>query len=560
VNFHDFQDTEKPAQWQRLSSNCFANLMPMPAHIRRSALGVVLLCPLCFSLMAAAPKPKLVVAIMIDQFRYDYLTRFRNDYHGGLDRLLTQGADFTNAFYTQVPTVTAVGHGIFMSGAMPAVSGIVGNAWYDRDAGVVVTSVCDWDEKTIGGRQAEKGSRCTDSDPASPRRLLVSTVGDELRNANSESKVIGISIKARGAILPSGHRAAGAFWFDDETGNFVSSSFYMKQLPAWASSFNDRKLPAQYVDRKWDGFPKWNFHAAAGSQTPYQKLPASPWGNELIEQFAEAAINGEALGQRGVTDLLTVSFSSNDYVGHAVGPDAPEVRDMAIRTDELLDKLFHLIDQKLGLKNAIIVLSADHGVAATPERDTADKMPGGYIAAHVEDAVETALNRRFGKADWLIPGGGETTLYFNREAIVKTTTSDGKAVLESEIYREAKQALLAVPQLHVARVYTREQLEDGIAADFIAEAEVNGYFLRRSGDLALVFEPNYMPGTGGTTHFSPYAYDRHVPILFMGPGIKPGRYNATVQPNDIAATLATMLDIQTPSGSSGRVLIEMLTE
>ena len=233
---------------------------------------------------------------------------------------------------------------------------------------------------------------------------------------------------------------------------------------------------------------------------------------------------------------------------------------MAIRTDELLDKLFHLIDQKLGLKNAIIVLSADHGVAATPERDTADKMPGGYIAAHVEDAVETALNRRFGKADWLIPGGGETTLYFNREAIAKTTTSDGKAVPESEIYREAKQALLAVPQLHVARVYTREQLENGVAADFIAEAEVNGYFPRRSGDLALVFEPNYMPGTGGTTHFSPYAHDRHVPILFMGPGIKPGRYNATVQPNDIAATLATMLDIQTPSGSSGRVLIEMLTE
>lgn len=540
----------------------FANLMPMSAHTCRSIaiLSALLIDLLCPSLDGDTPKPKLVLAIMVDQFRHDYLTRFRSDYHGGLDQLLTRGADFTNAFCGQVPTVTAVGHSIFMSGAMPAVSGIVGNAWYDRDEGQVVTSVCDWDEKSIGGHQAERGPKCMDSDPASPRRLLVSTIGDELRNANSESKVIGISIKARGAILPSGHRAAGAFWFDDETGNFITSSFYMQQLPAWANNFNNRKLPAHYVERKWEGFPKWNFHAAPGSRGPYQRLPASPWGNELIEQFAEAAINGEALGQRGVTDLLAMSFSSNDYIGHAVGPDAPEVRDMAIRTDQLLAKLFHLIDQKIGLRNVIVVLSADHGVAATPQRDTADKMPGGYIAADVEDAVETALNRRFGKADWLIPDAGETTLYFNREAIAKARTPDGKIASQDEIYQAAKEALFAVPQLHVARVYTRKQLEDGIAGDFIAKAEVNSYFPRRSGDLALVFEPNYMPGTSGTTHFSPYAYDSHVPILFMGPGIKPGRYHATVQPNDIAPTLATILNIQTPSGSSGRVLTEMLTQ
>ncbi len=377
----------------------------------------------------SAAKPKLVVGIIIDQFRYDYLTRFRTDYHGGIDQMLTRGADFTNAFYAQVPTVTAVGHSIFLSGAMPAVSGIVGNTWYDRAEGQVVTSVCDWSVKTVGGSQDEKGQHCTDSDPASPRRLLVSTVGDELRTADGNSKVIGISIKARGAILPSGHRAAGAYWFDDVTGNFVSSSFYMNALPAWAQAFNEQKLAAKYVGQKWEGFPGWTFRAAAGSRRPYAKLPASPWGNEIIEKFAEKAIAGEKLGQRGATDLLTVSFSSNDYVGHAAGPDAPEVRDMAMRTDQLIGNLFRIIDQQVGLKNVIVVLSADHGVAPLPARDEADKMPGGYISGSVDEAVAAALNRKFGKADWIIPGGGETTIYFNHEAI-ENMPNEGRAAIE----------------------------------------------------------------------------------------------------------------------------------
>ncbi len=320
-----------------------------------------------------------MVGIVIDQFRYDYLTRFGKDYHGGLDKLMSQGADFTNAFYAQVPTVTAVGHSIFMSGAMPAVSGIVGNAWYDREEAKLVTSVCDWDVAIVAGHADPKGSKCTDSDPSSPKRLLVSTVGDELRDASEDSRVIGISIKGRSAILPSGHRATGAFWFDDVTGNFITSTFYMNELPGWAKSFNERKLPDKYVGQKWEGFPKWSFRASATSKARYEKLAAGPWGNELIEQFAEQAISGEKLGVRGATDLLTISFSSNDYVGHAVGPDAPEVRDMSIRTDQLLAKLFSAIDQQVGLRNVVIVLSADHGVAPLPDRDKADKMPGGYV-------------------------------------------------------------------------------------------------------------------------------------------------------------------------------------
>lgn len=510
---------------------------------------------------AAQPnKPKLVVAIIVDQFRYDYLTRFRADYHGGLNQLLTGGADFTNAYYAQVPTVTAVGHSIFLSGAMPAVSGIVGNSWYDRDEKQTVTSVCDWDEKQVGSgdHQAVKGPRCTDSDPASPRRLLVSTLGDEMRAANPKSKIVGISIKARGAILPSGHRAAGAYWFDDETGNFITSTFYMQQLPPWASAYNGKKLAANYVTKKWDGFPTWNFHAPAGSSAPFAKLPGSPWGNELIEGFAEAALDGERLGRGEATDLLTISYSSNDYVGHRVGPDAPEVRDMSIRTDQLLAQLFKRIDETVGLNNTLIVLSADHGVAPLPEQDARHKMPGGYLTADIEDSVTSALNRKFGKASWIIPGGGDTTMYLNNDTLSKVKDHEGTPLSRAEVETAVRETVLGIPQLHVARVYSREQLDNGVAGDFLAQAEMNGYYPRRSGDFLFILEPNWWSGTSGAAHFSPYAYDRHVPLLMMGPGIKPGRYAGPVMPNDVAPTLATLLDIETPNGSSGRVLTEVL--
>ena len=501
-------------------------------------------------------KPKLVVVVVVDQFRYDYLTRFRSDYHGGLERLLTKGADFTNGFYAQIPTVTAVGHSIMLSGAMPATSGIVGNSWFDRAENKIVTSVCDWSEKLVGAPQPAQGEKCTDADPASPKRLLVSTLGDELKDAHPDSKVIGISIKARGAILPSGHSANAAYWFDDSNGAFVTSTYYMEKLPDWADAFNNRKLPAKYVEHPWEGFETWDFHAKAGAPA-FSKLPASPWGNELIEQFAEAALVDENLGKRNATDLITISFSSNDYVGHQVGPNSPEVRDMAIRTDKLLGKLFDLIDKTVGMNNTVVVLSADHGVASTVKHDQSTHMPGGNVKGNPEEIVQRALAKTFGvDAPWLIPGGGETVLYLNWDTVVKARKGPtGDPIEEDDLYRVATSALMASPDLHVARVYNRPELENGEVGDFVAQATMNGFNSKRSGDLFIVYEPGYIPGSGtGTTHFSPWAYDRHVPMLLMGPGIKPGRYDQNVEVNDIAPTLATLLDIQTPSGSSGHVL------
>lgn len=503
----------------------------------------------------AADRPKLVVAIAIDQFRYDYLTRFRADYHGGLNLLLTQGADFTNAHYLQAPTITAIGHSIFLTGAMPAVSGIVGNSWYNRYTKKEVTSVCDWDYQVVGGPQPKQSSKCTDEDPASPRRLLVSTVGDELRNVSENSRVIGVSLKARAAILPSGHRANSAFWFDLTSGNFISSTYYSPKLPSWAEQFNSTKPAEPYLNKEWPNFPSWKF-TSSGRQR-FQKIPASPWGNELVERFAESAINGEKLGQRGETDLLTVSFSSNDYVGHAVGPDAPEVRDMAIRVDALIGKLLRLIDQRVGLKNTVVVLTADHGVSPAPPVNQKRNMPGTYISAKAGSLVESALDAHFGAADW-VESSSAGDIYLNWKTLDEFR-KDGRPVSTADVYRTAKQALLANPELHAVRVYDRDQLTNGIAGDYIARAFVNGFFPREGADLLVVFEPYAVPGSGrGTTHFSPYDYDKHVPVLFMGPGIRPGKYHANVSPIDIAPTLATMLSIETPSGSAGRVLTEML--
>jgi predicted AlkP superfamily pyrophosphatase or phosphodiesterase len=520
--------------------------------MRPKRLLIAFSLAMCLSAQVSR-RPKLVVAIVVDQFRYDYLTRFRNDYKGGLDRMLRQGAVFTDAHYEQAPTVTAVGHSIVMTGAMPAVSGIVGNTWLDAKTGKQVTSVCDYNFHVVGADTPPPGLRCEDWDPASPNRLLVSTVGDELRNRDERSKVFGISLKARSAILPSGHRANGAFWFDDQTGAFVSSDFYFAELPEWVRDFNRQKLADEYLSRKWAGFESWDFHPDPGSPRPYEKIPASPWGNELIEKLAERAIDAEKLGQRDATDLLTVSLSSNDYVGHQTGPDAPEVRDMCIRTDQLLAKLFDLIAQRVGMDNALFVLSADHGVAPAPEVEKAHKMPGDYVYVDVEDIVRSAFARKFGAGEF-IAGSVDNAIYLDHKAL------DESKIDQAAAYRVAVEALLAVPQAHVARVFTRDQLLQGIAGDTISQAVVNGFYPPRSGDIIVLFEPYYMivmKAPAKTTHSTPYNYDTHVPVIFFGAGVKPGWHSNHIQVNDIAPTLAALMEVESPSGAFGRVLTEI---
>lgn len=524
---------------------------------RRYSLLLILL----FLLLAAASaatedvkpqpkKPKLVLLVVVDQFRYDYLLRFRQDYHGGIARLLNDGAVFADARYPQFPTVTAVGHSTIMSGAAPSVSGIIGNEWFDRESGEPVTSVSDKSTALIGGTPSTRGS--------SPRRLLVSTIGDELKMAGRTSRVIGISIKDRSAILPVGHMADAAYWFDADSNHFVTSDYYMKKLPAWVSKVNDDRPIFKYLGQEWmpvDAKPgdKPFCSMKPGSDMRFcGAIEHTPFGNELLEDFAEKAIEQEQLGSHADTDVISLSFSANDYVGHDLGPDAPEVRDISIRTDQLLGKLIDFINARLGQENILVIFTADHGVSPAPNVNNARKMPGGWLKLSDYSAkISARLAEKFGPGDW-VRFDSYGFLYFN-DAVIAQNKAD-----HSEVRRFAAEVARSLP--HIARVMARDDLLRGVdSSDAIGRALQLGFYGPRSADLELLTEPYYIFGSApGTTHQTPYSYDNHVPVIFYGAGIPAGVHYGRVAVNDIAPTLAAILGIETPSGSSGRILPEIL--
>lgn len=474
----------------------------------------------------APAKPKLVVMIAVDQFRYDYLTKFGARFDGGLKRLLNQGAVFTDAHFEHMPTVTAVGHSILLSGAMPAVSGIVGNEWLDRATMKQVTSVSDPSVKLLGAAMKQA---------ASPHRLLVSTLGDEMKMLGRDKvKVVGVSIKDRSAILPAGRMADGAYWFDKPSGNFVSSTWYFSDLPAWVKKFNESRV----VDQ-WKG------------DQGYDRMAETKTGNDVVEKFAEAAIEGENLGRNGGIDLLTMSFSANDTVGHAKGPDSPEAEEITLHTDKVLARFFSFLDKRLGMSNVLVVLSADHGVTAVPELMQQRRMPGGRISEKaVLDAITAALNDKYGEAKWIIGNSGPAP-YFDHDFIRR-----GKLDL-AEVQAVAAAAVRALP--HISRVYTREELRRGLAAaDQVGARVQNGFYYQRAADLVIVPEPYWIFEEKGTTHGTPWNYDSHVPVIFLGPWFKTGRFAGRIQVNDIAPTLADLLQVEPPSGAFGRVLTEAL--
>ena len=489
--------------------------------------------------------PKLVLTLVVDQFRYDYLLRFRSEYHAGLARLLEKGAVFSDAHYVHFPTVTAAGHSVFLSGATPSVSGIIGNEWFDRASGKTVTSVSDPSTRLLGGGPGLTGS--------SPNRMLVSSVADELKMAHKTSKVIGISIKDRGAILTAGHMADAAYWVDADSSHFVTSTFYMQDLPEWVKKVNSDRPLYKYLGEPWmpidaKAGDKPFCTMTAGTDIKFcGAIEATPFGNEILEEFAEKAIENEKLGMHDSTDILALSLSSNDYVGHAVGPDAPEVRDISLRTDLLIGKLLDFIDARLGAGNTLVVLTADHGVAPVPEVNQARKMPGGRLdSTAISRAIGAALTTKFGAGDWFVFDGGGF-LYLNYDTIKKNNAD------AAEVRRFAADVARGLP--HIARAYTRDELLHAEGArEWPGTAVQYGFYGPRSGDLFLLPEPYWMYSPQGTTHAQPYSYDSHVPLIFMGPGIKAGTYYQPVTMNDAAPTLAAILGVEKPSGSIGRIL------
>lgn len=506
---------------------------------------------------AAAPangKPKLLLVVVVDQFRYDYLTRFQASYTSGLKRLLAGGAVFTNAHFEHFPTVTAVGHSIILTGAMPSVSGIVGNEWYDRELGRQVTSVFDPATKLLGGGPNSAG--------ASPRRLLVSTLGDELKlGGRGDTKVYSVSSKDRAAIMMVGHMADGAFWFDPATGNFVSSTFYFAELPAWAKAFNESRAADQWLGKEW-----WPLASSGPKPSkPFVRLPAqpgkayydglerTPWSNDLLVAFAERILAGEKLGQRTGADLLAVSFSCNDRIGHSVGPHSPEVADLSVQTDRTLGRLLKFVDEKVGLDRTLVFVTADHGVAPLPEWMQKSKMPGGRITEEtVHQTVERALVEAYGEGRWVVGHSGPAP-YFNYDLIRQ------KNLKLSDVQETAAAAVRRLD--HIARVYTGEQVRNGhFAMDMVGRRIANGAHFQRGTDLVVVAEPNWLFEEKGTSHGTPYNYDTHVPVILMGAGIRSGTYHQRIMVNDVAPTLATLLGIEAPSGAAGSTLAEVLRE
>jgi hypothetical protein len=514
------------------------------------------LCVLAATLAAASlhlfaqanppnPHPKLVVAIIVDQFRYDYMTRFDASYQDGLRKLHDSGAFFTDAHEAHFPTVTAVGHGAFMTGSIPAIDGIVGNEWFDRESGKMVTSVSDDATKLLGG-SGGAGS--------SPRRLISSTLGDEIKATGAaDSTVIGISLKDRAAILPSGHAANAAYWFEHESGQFVSSTYYMQELPAWVQAFNKSNAAGKYASAKW--MPGGEAASAAAFRTLppvlgkpyYEAMIATPYGNEMLEAFAEEAIKEERLGRHSGTDVLTVSFSSNDLLGHQVGPDAPEVRDMCIQTDRVLGKLLRAVEAEAGAGNFVVVFSSDHGVAPKPEELTKRGIPAGRFSRdQVNQTIEGALSEKYGQGKWIL-GSAELAPYLDHDLL-----SQKHAVL-AEAQETAAEAVRKLP--YIFRVYTSVQLEhENLAGDPIGTLIQRGYYRGRAADLFIIQKPYWLASKEGTSHGTPFSYDTHVPMILLGRGIRPGRYDENVRTADIAPTLAALLGVNTPSGSVGRVL------
>jgi predicted AlkP superfamily pyrophosphatase or phosphodiesterase len=527
----------------------------------------------------AAGKPKLAIILVIDQFRYDYLTRFADQFcDGGFRRLMQDGAVFANAHYDYTPTVTACGHAAVATGTGPSHNGIIGNEWFDRSTGKNISSVADASTKRLGGKK--------DADGASPHRLAGSTIGDELKlQSAGRAKVLGVALKDRSAILPAGKMGDSAYWYDGSNGAFVSSTYYFSDLPQWVKQFNQQHSPDRFFNAKWERLlPVEAYHRSEPDDAEYERQPTmltksgrpttfphiinggedqpgakfyshfeySPFANEQTLDFARAAIEQEKLGADEVTDLLTISLSANDLVGHYFGPYSQEVQDMTLRTDRQLADFFNWLHQKVGLQNVVLAMTADHGVAPVPEHSMKRGLGGRVPMKEVGDSINSALASRFGEENLmlkLVSGN----VYLNYEAMEKRNLS------RSEVEKFIAETLTRHPS--IAAAFTRSQLLSGeLPHTKIAESVVRGFYAERNGDVIIVPKPYWLisDSDSATSHSTPYSYDTHVPVLFWGAGVSAGRYFNPACPTDIAPTLSALLELTPPSNSTGRVLTQAI--
>lgn len=516
-------------------------------------------------------RPKLVVGIMVDQMRWDYLYRYYNRYspNGGFRRLLNQGFSCENTFIPYMPTITACGHTSVYTGSVPAIHGITGNAWWDYEKNRTVYCSEDKTVKTVGSTST--------AGEMSPRNNQATTICDELKLAtNFRSKVIGIAIKDRGGILPAGHSANAAYWYDGSKGNWITSTYYMNELPQWVKNFNDKKVVDEFYQNGWNtmypiatyvqstkdeneyeakpfgadqkGFP-YDLKRFAGKN--YGSISSTPFGNTMTMMMAKDAISNEEMGKDSITDFLAVSFSSPDYVGHSFGPNSIEAEDTYLRLDKDLGELFDYLDKMVGKGQYLTFLTADHGVAHVPGFMTENKLPGGAVDDNkmVED-LNKQLKEKYGKAS-IISAAYNYQISLNH-ALIDTAKLDRAAIVE-DIMKYVKNIK------GVDRVFEISKLMDQPMNADVKNRLANGWHPKRSGDIQIVFAPGWIDGgPTGTTHGLWNPYDSHIPLVWYGWGIKQGKSNQEVYMTDIAATLAALLHIQMPSGSIGKPILAVV--
>ncbi|WP_222164992.1 alkaline phosphatase PafA [Edaphocola aurantiacus] len=516
------------------------------------------------------PRPKLVVGIVLDQMRWDYLYRYADRYgKGGFKRLLSEGFTCENTTINYLPTYTAPGHSCIYTGSVPALHGIAANEWIDKRTGKEVYCTDD-DAVSSVGNQSDAGKM-------SPRNLLATTVTDELRLAtNFRAKTVGVSLKDRGSILPAGHTASGAYWFDGKDGKFITSTFYTDKLPAWVEAFNGRNCTDSLLLQDWSTlYPINTYVQSTADNNAYEGnlkggtapvfphklaqfsgkdrgiIRTTPWGNTLTRLMGEAAIAGEQMGKDDITDFLAISFSSTDYIGHMYGPNAIEVEDCYLRMDKELELFLQYLDKQVGKGNYTVFLTADHGGAHNVTFLKDQRIPGqNFDSRKVGKLLNEELKKHF-NAD-SIAVFENYQVYFN-EAVITRHKLDAEAVSEA-----AKHIMEQVE--HVAYVLDMKDRDGHVLPEPLWQMAVNGYNRKRSGDLQVILEPGHYSGYGGTgtTHGSWNPYDAHIPLVFYGWGIKKG---ASVQPyhmTDIAATIAALLHIQAPNASIGTPITEVL--
>ncbi len=552
----------------RIFKNChypyLCSIGEMVIMVKRRLIVLILLIQVSVVLaqkrQLARPMPRLVVGLVVDQMRWDYLTRFQERFgNRGFKRMLKEGFSCDNTMIPYAQTVTAAGHATIYTGSVPSIHGIIGNDWYDKLLQKQVYCVQDDSVRLLG--TDKRGNLM------SPKNLLTTTITDELKLAtNFRSKVIGVAIKDRGSILPAGHTPNAAYWYDATSGNFITSSWYMNELAPWVTIFNNRKIVDSLYRNPWslsypissytqsdtsdnslknNPFPR-NLDGNIGKS--YGSISSTPSGVAITLAFSQAAIEAEHMGEDSIPDFLTISLSSTDYIGHAFGPNAVEIEDAYIKLDQELASFFDYLDDKVGKGKYTFFLTADHAVAHVTAFMEQHKLPGKSMKKNLLAVAST--EKKFGLTG-IIADELNGQYYLNSRLLdsAKIDLNSFKSFFLGEL-NKSPDVLVAYDNGNIQAVNLPSELK---------EMFIKGYNFKLSGDIQVVYKPGYFfGGATGSTHGSMYAYDAHIPLLWMGCGIKQGNSHREIYMTDIAPTLAALLGIQQPSGSIGKVINEII--